>query len=94
MKAAKTADLPVFAVFDGRRYIVCNKMTWSGGETWAEAVLVWISLLYTFWLEAPPQLDLFKLAYLSFVLKVDNKADCTNAGQLKMRDAFIRFCQS
>ena len=96
-KAASGAVLPLFVMDDDYIYVVCNKTTWHmnlSHSQWTRAVHLWISTLYTFWLEAPPQLDFFKICLMKFVLKHDITDMEISPAQSKVMESFKLFCAS
>ena len=92
-KLAEKASEPTFIRTESNIYIMAAKgKVWDLKTTdWTQAIIGWMGVLFTFWLEAPPCLETLKLVYLNVVMGRAAE-DCT-PGQRKTLEGFQNFCQ-
>ena len=92
-KLADKASEPTFVRTEDKIYVIAGKgKVWDLKTTdWTQAIIGWMGVLFTFWLEAPPCLDTLKLAYLSIVM--GRSAEDCSPGQRKTLEGFQTFCQ-
>ena len=93
-KIANYSHLPTLCLSDDNSmHLVASKNIFSINiPDYATALYDWLSVVFAFWVEAPPHLQMLKVFAAGYILGKDYSADC-NSAQKKIYDQFISFCQ-
>ena len=96
VKEAGKAGLPTMIHVNASKELAVSwmKITFAVGEnSWSAAALKWLAVIFTFWVEAPPHLDFFKVVFARVCLDFTDGIEACSSNQKKILDKFIAFCQ-